>query len=72
MTTNTSGGALLKAPAGLPLMLKSLRKTILGSFSVKVRSGFDDPSQLLSLLPIFEDCGIICRNCFPLPEVILW
>jgi len=25
---------------------------------VKVRSGFDDPSQLLSLLPIFEDCGI--------------
>ena len=58
MTTNTAGGALLKAPAGLPLMLKSLRKTILGSFSVKVRSGFDDPSQLLSLLPIFEDCGI--------------
>jgi tRNA-dihydrouridine synthase len=58
MTTNTAGGALLKAPADLPLMLKSLRKTILGSFSVKVRSGFDDPSQLLSLISIFEDCGV--------------
>jgi tRNA-dihydrouridine synthase len=58
MTKNTAGGALLKAPADLPLMLKSLRKTILGSFSVKVRSGYDDPSQLLSLIPMFEDCGI--------------
>ena len=58
MTTSTAGGALLKAPADLPLMLKSLRKTILGSFSVKVRSGYDDPSQLLSLMTMFEDCGI--------------
>ena len=58
MTTNTAGGALLKYPADLPLMLKSLRKAILGSFSVKIRSGYDDPSQLLSLIPIFEDCGI--------------
>ena len=58
MTTSTAGGALLKAPADLPLMLKSLRKTILGSFSVKVRSGYDDPSQLLSLITMFEDCGI--------------
>jgi tRNA-dihydrouridine synthase B len=58
MTTNTAGGALLRAPADLPLMLKSLRKTIRGSFSVKVRSGYDDPSQLLSLVTMFEDCGI--------------
>ena len=56
--TTMAGGALLKAPAGLPLMLKSLRKTIFGSFSVKVRSGYDDPAQLLSLITIFEDCGI--------------
>jgi len=58
MTKNTAGGALLKDPADLPLMLKSLRKTIVGSFSVKVRSGYEDPSQLLSLITIFEDCGI--------------
>jgi tRNA-dihydrouridine synthase B len=58
MTSSTAGGALLKTPADLPLMLKSLRKTILGSFSVKVRSGYNDPSQLLSLISIFEDCGV--------------
>jgi tRNA-dihydrouridine synthase len=58
MTKSTAGGALLKDPADLPLMLKSLRKTIVGSFSVKVRSGYEDPAQLLSLITIFEDCGI--------------
>lgn len=58
MAKNSAGGALLKNPAELPSMLKTLRKTILGSFSVKVRSGYDDSSQLISLLPIFEDCGI--------------
>ena len=58
MTQNTAGGALLKTPADLPAMLKSLRKTIFGSFSVKVRAGYEDPSQLLSLVPVFEDCGV--------------
>ena len=58
MTTNSAGGALLKAPSDLALMLKTLRKTIAGSFSVKVRSGYDDPSQLLALVPVFEECGI--------------
>ena len=58
MTSSTAGGALLKTPADLQLMLKSLRKTILGSFSVKVRSGYNDPSQLLSLISIFEDSGV--------------
>jgi len=58
MTKNSAGGALLKDPGGLPLMLKKLRETIRGSFSVKVRSGYDDSSQLLSLVSLFEDCGI--------------
>ena len=58
MTTSAAGGALLKAPADVPFILKNLRKTIVGSFSVKVRSGYDDPSQLLPLIPIFEECGI--------------
>ena len=58
MTKNSAGGALLKDPAKLPLLLQSLRKEIRGSFSVKVRSGYDDPSQLPALLPLFEDCGI--------------
>jgi tRNA-dihydrouridine synthase len=58
MTSSTAGGALLKTPADLPLILKSMRKTILGSFSVKIRSGYNDPSQLHSLISIFEDCGV--------------
>ncbi len=58
MTNNTAGGSILKTPADLPLILKSLRETVLGSFSVKVRSGYHDPSQILSLIPLFEDCGI--------------
>ena len=58
MTGNSAGGIFLKDPAGLSLILKSLRKTILGSFSVKVRSGYEEPSELLSLITIFEDCGI--------------
>ncbi len=58
MTKSSAGGALLKEPRELPLLLKSLREKILGSFSVKVRSGYDVSSQLLSLVPVFEDCGI--------------
>lgn len=58
MTGNTAGGALLQDPTALPAMLESLRRVIDGTFSVKVRAGFDDPSQLYSLLGIFEGCGV--------------
>lgn len=58
MTGNSAGGALLKDPAGLPEMLRALRQASHGSFSVKLRSGYDDPDQVFSLVPIFEDCGV--------------
>jgi tRNA-dihydrouridine synthase len=58
MTSNSAGGALLREPARLAKMLSSLRQCIHGSFSVKVRSGFDDSSQVVSLVKLFEDCGI--------------
>ena len=58
MTGNSAGGALLQDPTGLPGMLESLRRVISGSFSVKVRAGFDDPCQLFSLLDIFAGCGV--------------
>lgn len=58
MTRNSGGGALLKRTAPLERMLKSLRASISGSFSVKVRSGYDHPSQLFPLVSLFEDCGI--------------
>ena len=58
MNTGSAGGALLKHPEGLEERLRSLRENIKGSFSVKVRSGYDDPEQIFGLLPIFEDCDV--------------
>lgn len=58
MTSQTAGGALLRAPQALARMLEALRREIRGSFSVKVRSGFDDPAQIFSLLTLFGDSGI--------------
>jgi tRNA-dihydrouridine synthase len=58
MTSQTAGGALLREPVALARMLAALRREIGGSFSVKVRSGFDDPAQIFSLLTLFGDSGI--------------
>lgn len=58
MNSGSAGGALLKHSAGLDQRLASLRECATGSFSVKVRSGYDDPEQIFSLLPIFENNGI--------------
>ncbi|MCK4837482.1 MAG: tRNA-dihydrouridine synthase family protein, partial [Desulfobulbaceae bacterium] len=58
MNSGSAGGALLKHSAGLDQRLASLRQCTTGSLSVKVRSGYDDPEQIFSLLPIFENCGM--------------
>jgi tRNA-dihydrouridine synthase len=58
MNSGSAGGALLKHTAGLDERLARLRKCAAGSLSVKVRSGYDDPEQIFSLLPLFEDSGI--------------
>lgn len=58
MNSGSAGGALLKHSEGLEQRLENLRKCTKGSLSVKVRSGFDDPEQIFSLLPIFENSGI--------------
>lgn len=58
MTGNSAGGALLQEPTKLAKMLSCLRQCVHGSFSVKVRSGFDDSSQIFSFVKLFEDCGI--------------
>lgn len=57
MTSNSGGGALLKEPAQLAHCLRLLRQATSGSFSVKLRSGYDDPRQIFSLLPVLEDSG---------------
>ena len=58
MTGNTAGGALLRDPVALAVTLERLRREITGSFSVKVRSGFADHSEIFSLLKLFADSGI--------------
>jgi len=58
MTAGSAGGALLRDPAGLEDMLIALRRVTQGSFSIKIRSGYDDPEQIFSLLPLFEDNGV--------------
>jgi tRNA-dihydrouridine synthase len=58
MSLGSAGGALLKDPTGLAERLTGLRRVIRGSFSVKVRSGYDDPEQIFGLLPLFEECGV--------------
>jgi tRNA-dihydrouridine synthase len=58
MTSRSAGGALLKDPAGLEDMLVTLRQVIQGSFSIKLRAGYDDPQQIFALLPLFEESGV--------------
>lgn len=58
MTGNTAGGALLRDPEALSQMLSALRREISGSFSIKLRAGFDDPEEIFPLLGPFVDCGI--------------
>jgi len=54
----SAGGALLGRPAALPELLGRLRRAFAGSLSVKVRAGYDDPRQILGLLPRFEEAGV--------------
>ena len=58
MQSNSAGGALLKDPNSLPDTLHALREATQGSFSVKIRSGHEDPRQIFSLLPMFEEAGV--------------
>ncbi|PIP43768.1 MAG: dihydrouridine synthase [Deltaproteobacteria bacterium CG23_combo_of_CG06-09_8_20_14_all_60_8] len=58
MHGGSAGGALLKNPAGLAATLVALRQAAHGSFSVKLRAGYDDPEQVFALLPVFEEAGV--------------
>jgi tRNA-dihydrouridine synthase len=58
MTGNACGGGLLRDPERLAPILRDLRTAIRGTFSVKARAGFADPSELFDLLPLFEESGI--------------
>ena len=58
MGKKSAGGALLQDPAGLKNILQTLRPAIKGSFSLKVRTGFQNSTELFPLLPLFEEYGI--------------
>ena len=53
-----TGGGMLRSPDNLAEVIPALRDAIDGSFSVKIRTGYDDPDQILSLLPLFESSGV--------------
>lgn len=58
MGKRSAGGKLLQNPTGLSDLIAALRPEIQGSFSLKLRAGFEDPAELFSLLPLFEDNGV--------------
>ncbi|MFK5926320.1 MAG: tRNA-dihydrouridine synthase family protein [Desulfuromusa sp.] len=58
MTTGATGGELLREPEKLAELLMALRRSILGSFSIKCRAGYSAAQQLFELLPVYEDSGI--------------
>ena len=53
-----TGGGMLRSPDNLAEVIPALRAAITGSFSVKIRAGYDHPEQILSLLPLFESSGV--------------
>lgn len=58
MTTGATGGAMLQHPGLLAEVISALRQAISGSFSIKLRAGYDDPEQIFSLLPLFEAADV--------------
>jgi tRNA-dihydrouridine synthase len=58
MTSGLTGGGMLKRPELLEEIIPALREAITGTFSVKLRAGYDDPRQVFSLLPLFEASGV--------------
>jgi len=58
MSSGATGGAMLQHPALLAEIIPALRKAITGTFSVKLRAGYDDPEQIFSLLPLFAEADV--------------
>lgn len=54
MTSGLTGGGILRRPDELTELIPALRRAITGTFSIKLRSGYDDPQQIFTLLPLFE------------------
>jgi tRNA-dihydrouridine synthase len=58
MTSGATGGAMLQRPELLHEIIPALRAAISGTFSIKLRAGYDNPEQVFSLLALFENAGV--------------
>lgn len=58
MTTGLTGGALLQHPDLLAELIPALRDACRGSFSLKLRAGYDNYDDALALLPLCEAAGV--------------
>jgi tRNA-dihydrouridine synthase B len=58
MTSGLTGGGMLRRPADLEEVIPALRDAVRGTFSVKLRAGYDDPEQIFSLLPLLATAGV--------------
>jgi tRNA-dihydrouridine synthase B len=58
MTSGLTGGALLQYPDLLAELIPALRDACRGSFSLKLRAGYDNHDDALALLPLCEAVGV--------------
>jgi tRNA-dihydrouridine synthase B len=58
MTTGLTGGGMLRCPEELAKVIPALRRVVSGTFSIKLRAGYDNPGQIFDLLPLFETAGV--------------
>jgi tRNA-dihydrouridine synthase C len=57
---NGSGGALLREPEKILTIVKRVKEAIPDiSLSIKVRMGFESPSDLMKILPRLTECGAL-------------
>jgi tRNA-dihydrouridine synthase len=58
MTKGLTGGGMLREPEKLAEIIPALRGAVSGTFSVKMRAGYEDSAQVLSLIPLLEGAGV--------------
>jgi len=58
MTSGLTGGGMLRQPDDLKEVIPALRDAVAGTFSIKLRAGYDDHELVLKLLPLFEAAGV--------------
>jgi tRNA-dihydrouridine synthase B len=58
MTTSLTGGKLLQRLDIIAELVPTLRKVFTGSYSVKLRAGYDNHQTVFRLLPLFEAANV--------------